>query len=259
MQSKSQTRSRIFWHHTCRHFCHHPHINRCADHYRKSLKMNIFTDEHFTDEHSHWFMDHCFKPFFCVFFRKTSGILSSFRFRQQDHKPLPHLNSIVYNSQNSPVFIISDRPTIYFIGSLLRFYNNMKYPNKGTWLNDGIRQYIENFAQNTKCKFSLNWFLRQEILFVLDLLKLSTTQEMLDKSIRLQVAYKVLTCLTETQIDDVLHIFSQFIFNIDMYPHTLDLSPDTMNKLKSTYGRICAEFYLNNTSAQVNMIFISFF
>lgn len=183
--------------------------------------------------------------------RNTSGILSSYQFRQQDHKPLPHLNSIVYNSHNSPVFIVSDRPTIYFIGSLMRFYNNTKYTNNGAWMNDGIRQYIENFAENTKFNFSLNWFLRQEILFVMDLLKSSSTHEVLDKSVLLRVAYKVLVCLTETQINDVLHIFSQFIFNIDMYPQTTNLSSDTMNRLKSTYGRICAEFYLNTASAQV--------
>lgn len=192
-------------------------------------------------------------------YRKSSGILSSYRFRQQDHKPLPHLNSIVYDSQNAPVFIVSDRPTIYFIGNLVRFYSNTKYQNKGAWLNDGIRQYVENFAENTECQFSLNWFLRPEILFVLDLLRSSTARELLDKSIQLRVAYKVLTCLTETQIDDVLHIFSQFIFNIDMYPKIMDLTAAKMNQLKSTYGKVCAEYYLNNTSAQVHFILFFIF
>lgn len=183
--------------------------------------------------------------------RKTSGILSSYRFRQQDHQPLPHLNSIVYNSQNAPVFIISDRPTIYFISSLLRFYNNTKTLDKGLWLNDGIRAYIEKFVKNTEFKLSLNWYLRHEILFVLDLLKSPLAKETLDKSTQLRVAYKVLVCLPETQINEVLNIFSQYIFNIDMYSQSMDLTSDKMDQIKSTYGKVCAESYLNN--AQVNL------
>lgn len=190
--------------------------------------------------------------------RKTSGILSSYRFRQQDHKPLPHLNSIVYNSQNSPVFIVSDRPTIYFISSLVRFYNNTKCPDKGLWLNDGIIKYIEQFAQNTKFKLSLNWFLRHEISFVLDLLKSPFAQQSFDKCIQLRVAYKVLACLTETQINDVLHMFSQFIFNIDMYSQNMDLTSTTMDKLKSTYGKVCAETYFNSPNLQAQVSWCQF-
>lgn len=191
--------------------------------------------------------------------RKTSGILSSYRFRQQDHKPLPHLNSIVYNSQNSPVFIVSDRPTIYFISSLIRFYNSTKCPDKGLWLNDGIRKYVENFAQNMQFKLSLNWFLRHEILFVLDLLKSPFAQQNFEQSVQQRVAYKVLTCLTDTQINDVLYIFSQYIFNIDMYPQNMNLTSATMNKLKSTYGKVCVESFLNSSQVchyDTNLYFI---
>ncbi|XP_031621767.1 uncharacterized protein LOC116339840 [Contarinia nasturtii] len=189
----------------------------------------------------------------CISLSKTSGLFSSYRFRQQDHKPLPHLNSIVYNTQNTPVFIVSDRPTIYFISSLVRFYNNTKWPDKGSWLNDGILKYIEQFSHNTEFKLSFNWFLRHEILFVLDLLKSTLMQQKLDKSIQLQIAYKVLICLTELQINEVLHIFSQFIFNIDMYAQNMNLTVETMDKLKSTYGKLCVECYLNNANSQVKI------
>lgn len=158
----------------------------------------------------------------------------------------------MYNTQNSPVFIVSDRATIYFISSLVRFYNQTKCPDKGLWLNDGIHKYVENFARNTEFKLSLNWFLRHEILFVLDLLKSSFLQQNLDKSTQLRLAYKVLVCLTETEINDVLYVFSQYIFNIEMYAHNMNLTAETMNKLKSTYGRVCAETYLNNALEQVN-------
>lgn len=194
--------------------------------------------------------------FYCVemcsfCFRKSSGILSSYKFRRQDHKPLPHLHSIVFNAQNSPVFIVSERPTIHFINSLIRFYNNTKYASDDSWLDEGIVQYVEHFARNSAAEMSLNWFLRQEIIFMLDLLKSSAVQSKIDKKIQLQMAYKVVGCLTEGQTNELLTIFSQFIFNMEMYPNRLDLTVDTMNRLKSNYAQLCVDRFLNTVNAQV--------
>lgn len=82
-------------------------------------------------------------------------------------------------------------------------------------------------------------------------------QQNLDKSVQLRLAYKVLTCLTETQINDVLYIFSQFIFNVDMYSQNMNLTVDHMNKMKSIYGKICAETYFNNAHLQVQEVSIA--
>lgn len=194
---------------------------------------------------------------FLILFRKSSGILSSHKFRQQDHKPLPHLHSIVYNAQNSPVFIVSERPTIHFINSVIRFCNNTKYHGDGSWLDEGIVQYIEHFAHNTKAEMPLNWFLRQEVILMLDLLKSSAVQSIIDKKIQLQMAYKVIGCLTEGQTNELLTIFNRFIFNIEMYSNQLDLTLDTMNRLKSNYAQICVDRFLNTVNAQVIQIQMS--
>lgn len=84
-------------------------------------------------------------------------------------------------------------------------------------------------------------------------------QQKLDKSVQLRVAYKVLTCLTETQINEVLYIFSQFIFNLDMYSQNMNLTLDQMNQMKSTYGKVCAETYFNNAHLQVQEVNIVYF
>lgn len=184
-------------------------------------------------------------------FRKSSGILSSYKFRQQDHTSLPHLHSIVFNAQNQPVFIASERPTIHFINSVVRFYNNTKYLSDDSWLDEGIVQYVVHFARNSEADMSLNWFLRQEVIFMLDLLKSSAVQSKIDKKIQLQMAYKVVRCLTEGQTNELLTIFSQFIFNIEMYPNRLNLTLDTMNRLKSNYAQLCVDRFLNTINAQV--------
>lgn len=187
------------------------------------------------------------------FYRKSSGILSAYRFRQQDHKPLPHLNSIVFNEQNSPVFIVSERPTIYFMCSVARLFNTVELTNE-TWLNDGIVQYMVHFAQNIELKLSLNWFLRHEIILILDFLRSSAALTSIEESLQLNLAYKLLLCLTENQINDILYIFSHFIFKIDMYSHNMNLSSEEMSQMKSTYGKICVEYYLNAVGSQVNHI-----
>lgn len=178
-------------------------------------------------------------------------MLATYKFRQQDHIPLPHLHSIVFNARNSPVFIVSDRPTIYFISSIARFYNNSQYSNDGIWLNEGIVQYIENFAQNSQKKLTLNWFLRHEIIFILNILKSPLAQAKIDKGIQLQLAYKVVGYLTENQINELLFVYSQFIFNIELYPNRMGLTSDTMNQMKSSYGKLCVEHYLNTINVQV--------
>lgn len=186
-------------------------------------------------------------------YRNTSGLLTSYKTRQQDHKPLPHLHSIVFNRRNSPIFIVSERPTIYFLTSLAHLFNrpdlldskSIAHIRENLWLKDGIIQYIEQFAFNTRYQSTLNWFLRHEILFVVGILKNPTTLPNVSKTLQLKLAYKLLLCLTENQINEILYVFSQFIFNIDVYENAMSLTADDMNRMKSAYGKNYVEYYFN--------------
>lgn len=170
--------------------------------------------------------------------------------RQQDHKPLPHLHSIVFNGRNSPVFIVSERPTIYFFTSLLRLTNRLNRTDiTNNWHKDGINQYIEQFACNSQHQSSLNWFLRHEILFFLEVLKSPTTLAKHNKSLQLKLAYKLALCLTDNQINEILQIFSQFIFNLSLYENTNNLTADDMSRMKSAYGKVFVEYYFNANAA----------
>lgn len=187
-------------------------------------------------------------------FRNSSGVLSSLRQRQQNHTPLPHLHSIVFNARNSPVFIVSEKPTIYLLSSIVHFFNNMKNTKipigNADWLSDALIGYIEKFAKNTSWSFSMNWFLRREVTFVLDLLKSSAFQQRIDKKLQLMIAYKLLCCLDDTQLNDILYIFSRFIFNIDLYEHKMNVT--SMDEWKSLYAKVCVEYYLNSLNREVS-------
>lgn len=182
-------------------------------------------------------------------------MLSSLRQRQQDHKPLPHLHSIVFNARNTPVFIVSEKPTIYLLSSIVRLFNdsmkNTKSPIcNADWLNDGLIGYIERFARNISWSFSMNWFLRREVTFVLDALRSSAFQQRIDKSLQLMTAYKILCCLDDSQLNDILHIFSRFIFNIDLYENKMNVT--SMDEWKSLYAKVCVEHYLNSLNQEVS-------
>lgn len=184
-------------------------------------------------------------------------MLSSLRQRQQDHKPLPHLHSIMFNKRNSPVFIVSEKPTIYLLSSIVHFFNtNINYTKipigSGDWLNDELIAYIEKLAGNTSWSFSMNWFLRREVTFVLDLLRSTAFQQRIDTRLQLMVAYKILCCLDDTQLNDILHIFSRFIFNIDLYEHKMNVT--SMDEWKSLYAKVCVEHFLNSLNGEVRAL-----
>lgn len=93
--------------------------------------------------------------------------------------------------------------------------------------------------------------MRQEIILVLDLLRSTIIRDGIEKSVQLNLAYKVVHCLAQNQINDILNVFSHFIFNIDMYANQMGLSSDVLNHWKSMYGRICVEHYFNTLNVEV--------
>lgn len=68
--------------------------------------------------------------------------------------------------------------------------------------------------------------------------------------LQLKLAYKLLLCLTENQINEILQIFSQFIFNLNLYENMNNLTEDDMSRMKSAYGKVYVEYYFNANVTQ---------
>lgn len=160
----------------------------------------------------------------------------------------------MFNARNSPVFIVSEKPTIYLLSSIVRFFNSISTTipiGSSDWLNDELIGYAERFAKNSSWSFSMNWFLRREITFVLDLLRSTAFQQRADKRLQLTVAYKVLGCLDDTQLNEILQIFSRFIFKHDLYEHKSDVT--SMDEWKSLYAKVIVEHFLNSLHGEVSV------
>lgn len=101
-----------------------------------------------------------------------------------------------------------------------------------------------------------NWFVQREIEVIVGLLKSSEIQTKVDKGILLKLSYKIVGCLSDNQLNDILYLFSNFIFNLDFYDNRIE--EVSMDNWKSLYAKVCVEQYLNNLNEQVSDKFSSF-
>lgn len=126
----------------------------------------------------------------------------------------------------------------------------MQIMSSGTdWMNDGLATYINKFSMNSNWKLSMNWFLRREIVSVLEMLRSQSFKQKIEKKIQLNVAYKVLHCMDDTQLNEILQIFSQYVFNGALYEH--DGCETMIDEWKSVYAQICVEMFFGGLDDEV--------
>lgn len=120
-------------------------------------------------------------------------------------------------------------------------------------MNNGLMTYINKFSMNNIWMLSMNWFLRREIVFVLDMLHSKTFKRKIAKKIQLMIAYKILHCMDDTQFNEILQLFSQYVFNADFYEHTTDEQQhvNVIAEWKSIYAKICVEMFFNGLDDEV--------
>lgn len=104
---------------------------------------------------------------------------------------------------------------------------------------------------NSNWKLSMNWFLRREIVFVLEMLRSQSFKQKIEKKIQLNVAYKVLQCMDDTQLNEILQIFSQYVFNRALYEH--DSCETMIDEWKSVYAKICVEMFFGGLDDEVGV------
>lgn len=99
---------------------------------------------------------------------------------------------------------------------------------------------------------SMNWYLRREIIFILDMLRSKLFKHKIAKNIQLMIAYKILHCMDDTQFNEILQLFSQYVFNNDLYEHKIDEQMEnSIVEWKSIYAKICVEMFFNGLDDEV--------
>ena len=161
-------------------------------------------------------------------------------------KPLINLGSIVRRHKKSaPSLIMSQDYSIYFMNSLLLFIDAFDNMNNAKnydfhhklceiFYTEDIEKYLEGFSVQFNRSVATNWFLKTEINFIFNLLKSRSLQF---NPWLLKVAFNLLNCLTQENLDKICHIFKTFVFN-DRYYFSSDVSEKEFERWKYIYSGV---------------------
>ena len=184
-----------------------------------------------------------------------SPLLADLKKRSNTHEALPQLDSINMSHQ-SPTFILNTNYSIYLMNSLVKLIHQLNQ-GKQIFLNgfnclsknmDALKNYFENLSQRLNDTLKKNWFLRNEIHFVLNCFKCSLVQTHFDKRVAQAVAFNLVCYLTADRIADAMYIFDNVIFNIEEYENKLKCSKVSLLQWREVYRIICMYPFLNEVS-----------
>lgn len=176
----------------------------------------------------------------------SSPFFRVFEDRCNVHKPLINLGSIVRRHKKSaPSLVLSQDYSIYFMDSLLLFidaFDNMNNTKNydfhhklcEIFYTEDIEKYLEGFSTQFNRNLSTNWFLKIEINFIYHLLKARSLQF---NPWLLKVAFNLLNCLTQENLDKICHIFKTFVFN-DRYYFANDVTEKEFERWKYIYSGV---------------------
>lgn len=151
--------------------------------------------------------------------------------------------------QNFPVSIITVKCSTYLFESLARFSNSQQFKKHQEefvplWFNQHLHTYVNRLSNGINTSISTNWFARPELELCIELLKSIVVQNMISKYILLNLTYNIITCLADHQINDILFLLNNVIFNIDYYLHKIIFRRTDINNWNTVYVKIFMQKYL---------------
>lgn len=152
-----------------------------------------------------------------------------------------------------PVSIITVKCSTYLFENLARFSNSQQFKiHQETfvpqWFNQHLRTYVNSISNGINTSIGTNWFARSELELCIELLKSITIQNMIGKYILLNLTYNIITCLGDYQINDILFLLNNVIFNIDYYLHKIIFRRTDINNWNTLYVKIFMQKYLTQSN-----------
>lgn len=102
-------------------------------------------------------------------------------------------------------------------------------------MNDILLDYLQKLSGGFNQNVRKNWFVRNELSFVVNLLRFKTILAVLDNSIVQKIAFNVLRCCTENELADLLFILRNIVFNIAVYNNVGDVFQTDMDNWYRSY------------------------
>lgn len=162
------------------------------------------------------------------------------------YKPLMNLGSIVRRHKKSaPSLVLSQDYSIYFMDSMLLLIDAFDNMNNAknydfhhklceVFYSEDIEKYLAGFSAQFNRNVSTNWFLKTEINFIFNLLKSRSLQF---NPWLLKVAFNLLNCLTQENLDKICQIFKTFVFH-DRYYFANNVTEEEFMRFKYIYSGV---------------------
>lgn len=158
---------------------------------------------------------------------------------------------------NLPSLIVSEKTAVLLFESLARLSNAKQLSDNRVeaftvlWFNDAIGQYMASCASTLDRRFAANYFVHTEIQFIVECLKSAAIRKLIaDKSVILQLTFKLVTCLGDHQMDDLLFLLNNIIFDIAYYTNKSIFRRTNLNDWNTTYVKIIMQEYFIRTNGR---------
>lgn len=102
-------------------------------------------------------------------------------------------------------------------------------------MNDVLFDYLTKLSDGFNGNVRKNWFARNELSFVVNLLRLKNIVQAVDNTTVQKIAFNVLCCCTENELADLLFILKNIVFNITAYDNVVDVFQSDMDNWYQSY------------------------
>ncbi|KAJ6635703.1 RNA polymerase II-associated protein 1 [Pseudolycoriella hygida] len=161
---------------------------------------------------------------------ETSLLLASTSPRSNKKNFLPDLDSVQF-TKDSPTLIISEKYPVYIFNGILSLlhrlatrkdenaFNDLMASSMNAVLFDYLKRLSNGFNENVR----KNWFVRNELSFLVNLLRFENIMKVLDKTTVQKIAFNVIRCCTANELEDLLFILKNVVFNLATYDNVSDV------------------------------------
>lgn len=102
-------------------------------------------------------------------------------------------------------------------------------------MNDVLFDYLTKLSDGFNGNVRKNWFARNELSFVVNLLRLKNIVQAVDNTTVQKIAFNVLGCCTDNELADLLFILKNIVFNITAYGNVADVFQSDMDNWYQSY------------------------
>lgn len=155
---------------------------------------------------------------------------------------LPDLDSVHF-IKDSPTLIVSEKYPIYVLNGIVAMLTPLDHKSNEVFFNDLMKNFMNDILLDYLKKLSdgfnpnirKNWFIRNELSFIIDLLRFRNVPKVIDNTTTQKIAFNVMSCCSENELKDLLFILRNVVFNVDFYDNLGDVFQADMDNWYESY------------------------